>query len=352
MNSIDKTKPILVTGANGYIASWLVKRLLDEGLTVHAAVRDPYNYKKISHLNNLEKNSSGKLIFFKADLLSPNSYKAAMNGCELIYHTASPFIQSVKNPQTELIDPAVYGTMNVLNSANETPSVKRIVLTSSCAAMYTDAVEINAIPNRCLTESIWNTTASIHYQPYFLSKTLAEKTAWSIHQKQTQWDLIAMNVSFVMGPDLNSLNSTTESLKFLTMLGNGRLKIGIPNIGVGIIDVRDVAQAHFKAGFTPHANGRYITSAYNTNFLELATVLLPKFGHLFPIPKRALPKWVLLLIGRILDPLLTPKFVLNNVNIPWKADNSKIIRDLQIPFRPLNTTMEDAFQALVESKLI
>jgi nucleoside-diphosphate-sugar epimerase len=145
MTTIDRTKPVLVTGANGYVASWLVKRLLDEGLTVHAAVRDPKNEKKIAHLKEVAARSKGQIKFFASDLLKPGSYKEAMEGCELVYHTASPFVTNVKDPQKELIDPAVNGTASVLNSANEVSSVKRVVVTSSCAAIYTDAIDtVNA----------------------------------------------------------------------------------------------------------------------------------------------------------------------------------------------------------------
>ena len=48
MNAIDKDKPVMITGATGYVAGWIVKKLLDEGFTVHAAVRDPENRKKLA----------------------------------------------------------------------------------------------------------------------------------------------------------------------------------------------------------------------------------------------------------------------------------------------------------------
>ena len=121
MVQIDRLKPVMVTGANGYVASWLVKKLLDEGVTVHAAVRDPKNISKIRHLIDVAKSSKGEIIFFATDLLKPGSYKAAMEGCELVYHTASPFTTDVHNPKKELIDPAVNGTENVLNTAKKYP---------------------------------------------------------------------------------------------------------------------------------------------------------------------------------------------------------------------------------------
>jgi nucleoside-diphosphate-sugar epimerase len=352
MTQIDKTKPVMVTGANGYVATWLVKKLLDEGMTVHAAVRDPKNVKKIEHLIEAAANSKGEIKFCKRHLNSPGSYTEAMEGCELIYHTASPFSMEVKNPLKELIEPAVNGTENVILSANETPSVKRIVVTSSCAAIYTDAIDTVNAPGGKLTEDVWNTTSSIDYQPYSYSKTLAEKKAWELAEKQERWDLVTINMSLVLGPALNAQNATSESINILKMLGGGEMKMGAPKMGIGLVDVRDVAEAHFKAGYTPEAKGRYITSAHNTDFLEMGTVLLPKYGADFPLPKKALPKWLLMIVGPMANKLFTRKFIRNNVNIPWNADNSKIKNDLGMTFRPMKETMEDSFQVLIDEGIL
>ena len=352
MTQIDKSKPVLVTGANGYVASWLVKKLLEEGINVHAAVRDPNDEKKIGHLKKLAANSTGSLQFFKADLLTPGSYKEAMQGCELVFHTASPFTLDVKDPQKQLIEPAVKGTENILNAANEVASVKRIVVTSSCAAIYTDAIDSVNAPGGVLTEADWNTSSSLEYQPYAYSKTLAEKKAWEIAKSQDQWDLITINPSLVLGPALNAQQTTSESMNILKMIGDGKMKVGAPRLGMGIVDVRDVADAHFAAGFTPQANGRYITSAYNTDTLEIAKLLLPKYGDDFPIPKKALPKWLLMIVGPLANPLFTRKYIRNNVNVPFTADNSKIKKDLGIIFRPLKETMEDSFQVLIDEGIL
>ena len=352
MTQIDKTKPVMVTGANGYVASWLVKKLLDNGITVHAAVRDPSNEEKIKHLKELAAASNGDIKFFKGDLLDQGSYKVAMEGCELVYHTASPFTTDVKDPQKELIDPAVKGTENVLTSANEVESVKRVVVTSSCAAIYTDAIDTVNAPGGKLTESMWNTSSSLEYQPYSYSKTLAERKAWEIEKAQKRWDLITINMSLVLGPALNVQNATSESVNILKMLGGGEMKMGAPKLGVGLVDVRDVAEAHYLSGYTPSANGRYITSAHNTNFLEMGTVLLPKYGDNFPLPKKALPKWLLMLVGPMVNKLFTRRFIRNNVNVAWNADNSKIKKELGISFRPMKETMEDSFQVLIDEGIL
>jgi nucleoside-diphosphate-sugar epimerase len=351
MTQINKSKPVMVTGANGYVAGWLVKKLMEEGITVHAAVRDPENQEKIAHLNGLAQKTGGTIKFFAGDLLKPGSYKAAMEGCELVFHTASPYTLDVKNPQKELIEPAVNGTENVLLSANEVDSVKRIVLTSSCAAIYTDAIDTVNAPEGKLTEDVWNTTASIDYQPYSLSKTLAEKKAWEIANNQERWDLVVINMPGVFGPPLNPKYATSESINILTMFADGQLKFGAPRMGIGVVDVRDGAEAHFRAGFTPEAKGRYITSAHETDLLQMAESLLPKYKK-YSLPKQAIPKWLLLLVGPMVNKLFTKRFVRNNVNIPWKADNSKIKKDLGISFRPLKETMQDSFEALIEAGII
>lgn len=342
----------MVTGANGYVASWLVKRLLDEGVTVHAAVRSPENMDKVGHLIEAAKGAPGEIKFFKADLLTPGAYTEAMNGCELVFHTASPFITDVKDAQKELIDPAVKGTTNVLESVNQTTSVKRVVLTSSCVAIYTDCIDSVNAPGGQLTEDVWNTTASIDYQPYSLSKTLAEKKAWEMQDQQNRWDMVAINMSLVLGPALNPKKTTSESINILKMLGDGQMKMGAPKIGIGLVDVRDVAEAHMRAGYTPEAQGRYITSAHNTNFLEMGLALHSKYGDRYPLPKRALPKWLLMLVGPMVNNLFSRRYVRNNVNIPWNADNSKIKRELGMNFRPMKETMENSFQNIIDNGII
>lgn len=127
----DKTG--LVTGASGYIALHVVDQLLEAGWTVHATVRSLQNARKVQPLQDLSAKYPGKLQLFEADLLVPGSFLPAMKGCGVVFHVASPFImpEHTRNPQKQLIEPALQGTRNVLGSVNETESVTRVVLTSS-----------------------------------------------------------------------------------------------------------------------------------------------------------------------------------------------------------------------------
>ncbi len=342
---IDTSSPVLVTGASGYVAGWIVHDLLAAGLTVHAAVRDPSNSAKTAHLTAMANASAGTLKLFQADLLTPGSYREAMKNCKTVFHTASPFSINVKDPQADLIDPAVKGTANVLQQAAQSDSVTRVVLTSSCAAIYADAADCAAAPNGTLNEDIWNTTASLDHQPYSLSKTLAEKEAWRLAETQAQWDLVVLNPSLVIGPATNP-NPTSESFRILRQLGGGAMKTGAPRAGFGVVDVRDLAQAHLAAAFTPQAKGRHIISAHNTDLLELGLALQEKFGANHPLPKRALPKWLVWLVGPFSG--FSRKFVARNVNHPWRADNSKARLAFDLGYRPLQASIEDMFQQMVD----
>lgn len=123
----------LVTGGTGYIALWVVKILLEHGHNVHTTVRSLANEKKCKPLLDLQIQHPDKLTLFEADLLSPGSFAKSMQGCDTVYHIASPFLlpSQIKDGMKECVEPAIQGTRNVLTSVNDTESVKRVVLTSS-----------------------------------------------------------------------------------------------------------------------------------------------------------------------------------------------------------------------------
>lgn len=351
MAVINKSAPVMVTGATGYVAGQLVKKLLEEGLVVHAPVRDHQNPEKLKYLNALAEKSGGDIRFFKADLLSEGSYAEAMEGCELVFHTASPFKVEVKDPQEELVDPAMLGTRNVLEQASKTASVKRVVLTSSCAAIYGDNTDVAQTANGMLTEEHWNESASIEHNAYSYSKTVAEKEAWKLHDAQSRWDLVVINPSLVIGPGINPF-ATSESFTMVKQYGDGTLKVGAPRWGFGAVDVRDLAIAHYQAGFTPTAKGRHIISGHNTDLFDLAATLLDKYGEDYPIPRRQIPKWLLWLVGPLANRAMTRKMIARNAGIAWIADNSKGVRELGVSYRPLKESMEDFFQQLIDHGLL
>lgn len=136
---IDLPRPVLAKGANGYIAAWIVKFLVEAGVTVHCAVCDPDNEEKVGHLRGLAVDAPGEVKLFKTDILIPGSSTEGMAGCGIVFHTASPFKLQVDDPKKNLINPAVNGTRNLLEEVGCTSTVTRIILTPSINAVSNSA---------------------------------------------------------------------------------------------------------------------------------------------------------------------------------------------------------------------
>jgi nucleoside-diphosphate-sugar epimerase len=322
----DTSTPVMVTGATGYVAGWLIARLLEEGFTVHATVRDPADTAKSNHLVALADANPGTLRFFKADLLEDGSYLEAMEGGSTVFHTASPFIVKVEDPQRDLIDPALNGTRNVLNAVNQTPSVARVVLTSSCAAIYGTDADVEKAAGGILTEEDWNTSSTIDTNPYPYSKTLAERAAWEMADAQDRWKLVVINPALIMGPS-TAAKQSSASFNYIKALGAGAFKKGVPPVDFGIVDVRDVAEAHMRAGFVPEAQGRHITYAEVRNFDWMADVIRAEFGNDWPLPDHS-------------DQAdREPK---------WRADNSKSKRELGLVYGPASKAVIDMFAQQID----
>ncbi|WP_371225505.1 NAD-dependent epimerase/dehydratase family protein [Roseovarius sp. 2305UL8-3] len=344
--SIDTHTPVLVTGASGYVAGWIVHDLLAAGVTVHGTVRDPDNAAKTAHLTEMNARLPGSLKLFKADLLDAGSFAEAMEGCGIVFHTASPFTVSVDDPQTGLVDPALNGTRHVLDQVNKTPSVDRVVLTSSVVAMYGDMADIAEDHGGTLTEEAWNTTSSLDHQPYAFSKLLAEREAWRIAEAQDHWKMVVINPSLVIGPAIGPA-PTSESFAIVKAYGDGRTKTGAPRLNFGVVDVRDLARAHLAAAYLPEATGRHIICGKMTDMAEMGMLLKDRFGADYPIPPRAMPKWLFWLVGPMLAPI-TRRYVTRNVGHPIAIDNSKSINALGQSYRPLKTSIEDMFEQMAE----
>lgn len=343
------SKTVLVTGVSGYIASWVVKHLLDRGYTVHGTVRSIQNQQKVSHLLSLAEESQGELKLFEADLMTPGSFSKAMRGCEYVIHMASPFfVAGVKDPMKQLIKPAKDGTRNVLETAAKTHSVKRVVLTSSVAAILGDAIEGQELPERMFTDSHWNTSSTVSHRPYSFSKTVAEKTAWKMARDQNKWDLVTVNPGFVFGPSLSKRSDST-SVEFMMDLANGKFLFGLPEMYSSIVDVRDVSLLHVLAIENPEASGRYIGVAEVETFFNIGQLLKKEVGGGYKWPAFQAPKWLAKLIGPLFGQ--SRKEIENNVGYPYQFDNSRS-KTLGLTFRPIKETLTDHLTQLVEDGLL
>lgn len=346
MENFKSDKPILVTGATGYVASWIIYKLLEAGNNVRGTVRKLVNKQKYQHLTEASDTLPGTFTPFEADLLKDGSFKEPMEGCEIVIHTASPFKTfGVKNPQKELIEPAIQGTRNVLNSVNQVESVKKVVLTASVVSIYGDSIDIEKTEGRVFNEEHWNKTSSPSHQPYPYSKVAAEKEAWKMADQQERWKMATIHPGFVLGPSKTGRLDST-SIDFMKGMVQGKLKSGIPELYFGIVDVRDVADAHIKSAFNPDITGRFITVAGSMGMLDIAKSLGKTIDKKLPLPTSYLPKSMIYLFGPLQG--LKWSYIKKNVGIPIKFDNSKSVKELGLEYIPLDTTLKEHAEQILE----
>uniref|UniRef100_A0A6M2EZR4 cinnamoyl-CoA reductase n=1 Tax=Populus davidiana TaxID=266767 RepID=A0A6M2EZR4_9ROSI len=306
---------VCVTGAGGFIASWIVKLLLEKGYSVKGTVRNPADPKN-SHLRELE-GAQERLTLCKADLLDYESLKEAIQGCDGVFHTASP----VTDDPEQMLEPAVNGTKNVIMAAAEA-KVRRVVFTSSIGTVYMDP---NRSPDVVVDESCWSDLEFCKNTKnwYCYGKTVAEQDAWDVAKKNGV-DLVVVNPVLVLGPLLQpTVNaSVLHILKYLT----GSAKT-YANSVQAYVHVRDVALAHILVFETPSASGRYICAERMLHRGEVVEILA-KFFPEYPIPTKCSDEK-------------------NPRKQPYKFTNQKI-KDLGIEFIPVKQCLYETVKSLQE----
>ncbi|KAH0861839.1 hypothetical protein HID58_079050 [Brassica napus] len=288
-------KVVCVTGASGYIASWIVKLLLLRGYTVKATVRDPKDQKKTDHLLALD-GARERLQLFKASLLEEGSFEHAIDGCDAVFHTASPVKIIATDPQAELIEPAVKGTINVLATCTKVSSVKRVILTSSMATLHSPNFPLG--PNVLLDETTFSDPTMVYTLQDF-----GRKCGMDVCQGQ----------QLGLGHNESRTRKNTFNRK------HHRL-----------VDVRDVALAHIKALETPSAKGRYIIDAPIVTTEEIEKILREFFPDLCIAHE-----------NEDID--------LNSMT--YKVNVEKV-KSLGIEFTPTETSLRDTVLSLKEKHLV
>ncbi|KAJ0714408.1 putative NAD-dependent epimerase/dehydratase, NAD(P)-binding domain superfamily [Helianthus annuus] len=319
----EGAKVVCVTGASGYIASWMVKLLLHHGYTVKATVRDLNDPKKTKHLLALD-GAKERLHLFQADLLKDGSFDDVVKGCDGVFHTASPFFIHTDNPQEDLIDPAVKGTLNVLSSCSKVKSIKRVVLTSSVAAVLYNGSPLT--PEVVVDES-WFSDQGFCKETklwYPLSKTLAEEAAWK-YVKEKVIDMVTINPAMVIGPLLQpTLNTSARAIFNLINAST------YSNITVGCVHVKDVANAHILAFETPSASGRYCMAESVVHFSELVEILHKHYPS-FKLPDKCADD----------DPI-----------VKYRISNEKVRNLMGVDYIALEDGIKETIESLKEKKYI
>jgi dihydroflavonol-4-reductase len=335
------TLQVCVTGATGFVASWLVKQLLERGdVAVRGTVR---RIASAEHLRALP-GASERLELVEADLTTAGSFEPAVRGCAVVFHTASPYIIQVDDPQRDLVDPAVNGTLGVLRACTKATDVLRVVLTSSMAAV-TDEPD----STRVLTEADWNEKSTLRRNPYYLSKTLAERAAWDfVAREKPQFDLVALNPFMILGPSLAP--GLNVSNKIVADLTNG-VYPGILSFTWGIVDVRDVAHAHVRAAEVADAKGRYLLAQEPAVSMRTMVGWLRDagYGERTKLPSRGMDNAVgnlLVKLNSYMQPSGVGSYLRTHIGRVPRYDASKARRELGITFRPTYETVIDTARDL------
>ncbi len=339
INSSRMNSPVVLTGATGYLGSQILKNLLEKGYEVRITTRNKKKTLAEKWLKPYFDKYEVELSVHYGDLLEDGSFDEVMIGAKGLIHAASPFkIDGIKDAKKELIEPAKKGTRNVIQSAEKANTIDSIVVTSSVAAVYGDAVDINLHQEGVFNEKHWNVTSSEHHQPYSFSKTEAEKEAWRLNDGKG-WVLNTINPGFILGPSETDRDDST-SIQMVTNLLNGKFKQGVPDLYFSVVDVRDVAEAHVRA-LAYEKSGRFICTSQSLSLLQVAEKLNEEVGHEYKnIPKKNLPTFLTYLVGPLMAGF-SWSYLRKNLGVPVLFSNGKIREELGLEFRPVNQTLKD-----------
>ena len=324
---------VLVTGIGGYIGQHVAAELLRQGYAVTGTVRALGRTQTISAAIGAVA-PTDNLSFVAADLLSDAGWDEAMAGCRYVMHVASPFVVAEPKDENELITPAVSGTRRVLEAAKRA-GVQRVVVTSSIVSMTA------GMPSGRYGTDAWSdVTAPIG--AYAKSKTLAERAAWDV-ASDGSIEVVAINPGFVLGPPLGTPGDG-QSVSIVRDMISGKFPM-VPDVAMGMVDVRDVARLEVAALTANGAAGhRFIAaSAEPVAMGHLAAVL--RGAGFKKAPSRKAPNVAIKLMG-LFDPEV--KAIAAQLGVRVAYDNTATFEVLGWQPTPLETTFVDMATALAK----
>jgi dihydroflavonol-4-reductase len=314
----------LVTGATGFIGANIVRLLLAEGTAVRVLVR------RGSDMRNLD-GLPVQVVY--GDLRDVASLRAALQGCQTLYHAAAYY--SLWTPQPEDIYAInVDGTAKLLQVALEL-GVEKVVYTSSVATI---SVPADGSPgDETMTLSLADAVG--HYKR---SKILAEQRVLGLCQQGLP--VVVVHPSTPIGPwDVKPTPTGKIVVDFLR-----RKMPAYLDTGLNLVDVRDVARGHLLAAQHGKIGGRYILGCRNMTLRDILQLLAEVSG--LPAPRVRMPYGVALAAGYVSTwiarlthkPPLVPLVGVQMARRPMYFTAQKAVRELGLPQSPIAEAMRQA----------
>jgi dihydroflavonol-4-reductase len=152
------------------------------------------------------------------------------------------------DPEEAVVRPAVEGTRRVVEAA-ATAGVRRVVLTSAANTASPSSYQTEGVSD----ETLWTDPDDPTLIPYRRAKTLAERTAWELADRQGAPELVTVLPGAVFGPVLTA--SAAGSVDIIARMLTGKMP-RVPRIGLEVVDVRDLVDLHLRAMLHPDAAGQ------------------------------------------------------------------------------------------------
>ena len=274
---------VLVTGSTGFIGLHCIHQLIEKGYSVNGTLRSKSREEEVRSSLKKANLSDANLSLYECDLMSDDGWEKAIDGCDYVLHIASPFINGLPDHEDDLIKLALTGTQRILELSATNPQIKKIIITSSFAAVG-DTFNGQTVFN----ESDWSDPNNNKISAYNKSKTLAEKSAWDFMQSNPSFKLTVINPVGVIGPMLSDDIGTSNL--FVKKILDGSTP-GNPGLHIGFVDVRDVARAHVDSIKNEKSNNKRIILSKDEIWVSELSEILRNLGY--KAPKRNIPKWLI-----------------------------------------------------------
>lgn len=341
---MENKETVLVTGGSGFIASYCIIALLNNGYQVKATLRSLKKAGLVKEMLGAGGISNFEhLSFAEADLENEANWEKAVAGCQYVIHVASPTPYTNATTEDDFVIPAKNGVLFVLRAAKKA-GVKRVVLTSAFGA-----VGMGTVKTTPYTEADW-TVLNDTVAPYQRSKTISERAAWDFMATEgADMELAVVNPTGVLGPILS--NDFSHSIQNIRQMLNGEMK-ACPKIISAYVDVRDVADLHFKAMTLPQANGQRFIAAAGEGYslIDIAKVLKKNLGEkAAKVPTAELPNWLIKLLS-LFNPKL--KAVAPYLGMVKRASSEKAIDLLGWKPRPADEAILATANSLIKLGIV